>query len=63
MDLTDPSVVEEGAPRPSRNHPRKVVLYVHLSQDALAARVEQGNQLITPGQLKQWCGDGQPAWS
>ncbi len=30
------SVVEEGAPRPSRNHhPRKIVLYVHLSQDAL----------------------------
>ena len=33
------------------------MLYVHLSQDALAARVEQGNQLITPGQLKQWCGE------
>ena len=50
------SVVEEGAPRPSRNHPRKIVLYVHLSQDALTARLEQGNQLITPGQVRDLCG-------
>ena len=33
FDLRSRSV-EEGAPRPSRNHHRKVVLYVHLSQDA-----------------------------
>ena len=45
------SVVEEGAPRPSRNHPRKIVLYVHLSQDVLTARLEHGNHLITGGQL------------
>ena len=50
------SVVEEGAPRPSRNHPRKIVLYVHLSQDALTARLEHGNHLITPGQLRDLCG-------
>ena len=50
------SVVEEGAPRPSRNHPRKIVLYVHLSQDVLTARLEHGNHLITPGQLRDLCG-------
>ena len=32
------------------------MLYVHLSQDALTARVEQGNHLITPGQLRDLCG-------
>ena len=33
LDLTENRVVEEGAPRPSRNHhpKRQVVLYVHLS--------------------------------
>ena len=36
---------------------RKIVLYVHLSQDALTARLEHRNQLITPGQIQQWCGD------
>ena len=40
LDLADGSVVEEGAPRPSRNHPkpkpkRQIVLYVHISHDAL----------------------------
>ena len=35
---------------------RKIVLYVHLSQDALTARLEHGNQLITPGQLRDLCG-------
>ena len=54
------SVVEEGAPRPSRNHRRKIVLYVHLSADALVgtpgvARVEHGNHLITTGQAQDWC--------
>jgi len=54
------SVVEEGAPRPSRNHRRKIVLYVHLSADAIVgtpgvARVEQGNHLITTGQAQDWC--------
>ena len=54
------SVVEEGAPRPSRNHPRKIVLYVHLSQDALTARLEHGNHLITPGQLRDLCDAAEP---
>ena len=36
------SVVEEGAPRPSRNHRRMIVLYVHLAEDVLTAGVEQG---------------------
>jgi hypothetical protein len=57
----DLSVVEEGAPRPSRNHPtprakRKLVLYVHLSEDAVSARLERGNALVTPGQVRDWCG-------
>ena len=59
----DRSVVEEGAPRPSRNHhhaKRQVVLYVHLSRAALegvgTARLENGNQLITAGQVRDWCG-------
>ena len=61
LDLTTP-VVEEGAPRPSRNHhaKRQVVLYVHLSRAALegigTARLEQGNQLVTAGQVRDWCG-------
>ena len=60
FDLADSSVVEEGAPRPSRNHLRKIVLYVHLSAEAVVgtpgvARVEQGNHLITTGQAKDWC--------
>ena len=60
-DLTDIRVVEEGAPRPSRNHhpKRQVVLYVHLSRAALegvgTARLEQGNQLVTAGQVRDWC--------
>ncbi len=56
------SVVEEGAPRPSRNHHRsrrQVVLYVHLSRAAVdgigTARLENGNQLITAGQVRDWC--------
>ena len=48
LDFSDGSVVEEGAPRPSRNHRRELVLYVHLSQDALTARLEHGNQLDHP---------------
>ena len=54
-------MVEEGAPRPSRNHhpKRQVVLYVHLSRSAVegvgTARLEQGNQLITAGQVRDWC--------
>ena len=54
------SVVEEALEPVSNHHPRKIVLYVHLSQDALTARLEQGNHLITPGQLTKWCGDGEP---
>ena len=50
-------MVEAGAPRRVRNHPRKIVLYVHLSQDALTARLEHGNHLITPGQLRDLCGE------
>jgi hypothetical protein len=56
LDLSEPSVVEEGAPRPSRNR-RKLVLYVHLSQDAVTARLERGNALVTPGQVRDWCGE------
>jgi hypothetical protein len=45
---------------PTPRRQRQVVLYVHLSQAALAgagtARLEQGNQLITAGQVKDWCG-------
>jgi hypothetical protein len=52
----DLSVVEEGAPRPSRNR-RKLVLYVHLSQDAVTARLERGNALVTAGQVRDWCGE------
>ena len=37
-----------------------MVLYVHLSRAALegvgTARLEQGNQLITAGQVRDWCG-------
>ena len=50
------SAVEEGAPRPSRNHHPQDRLYVHLSQDAIdRPPVEHGNHLITPGQLQDWC--------
>ena len=61
LDLTDP-VVEEGAPRPSRNHhtaatggalrpPHPAAL-----DGAGTARLEQGNQLVTAGQVRDWCG-------
>jgi hypothetical protein len=44
---------------PTPRRQRQVVLYVHLSQAALAgagtARLEQGNQLVTAGQVKDWC--------
>jgi hypothetical protein len=33
------------------------VLYVHLSQDAVTARLERGNALVTPGQVRDWCGE------
>ena len=49
-------------PVETQHRHRKIVLYVHLSQDALTARVEHGNQLITPGQLRDWCGDA-ARWS
>ncbi|MBW8751354.1 MAG: DUF222 domain-containing protein [Propionibacteriales bacterium] len=47
-----------------RKHRRDVVLYVHLSEDALrthdpagVAQVENaGGQLVTTGQVAQWCG-------
>ena len=64
LDLSDGSVVEEGAPRPSRNHhpkpKRQIVLYVHISQDALSgapgvARLERGNHLVTTGHVQDWC--------
>ena len=39
---------------------RQVVLYVHLAAAALegvgTARLEQGNQLVTAGQVRDWCG-------
>ena len=50
------SVVEDVARARLETTPRKIVLYVHLSQDALTARLEQGNHLITPGQLRDLCG-------
>jgi hypothetical protein len=53
----DLSVDEEGAQRPSRNHPhRHMVLYVHLAQDALTGWTERGHQPITAGQVRDWCG-------
>ena len=36
--------------------PAKVVLYVHLSRTPSTARLEQGNQLVTAGQVRDWCG-------
>ena len=51
------SVADGGRARARpEHHRRKIVLYVHLSQDALTARLEQGNHLITPGQLRDRCG-------
>ena len=63
-------MVEAVAQQPSRNHPttgpasrREVVLYVHLSEDALRAgdadvpvQLENaGGQLLTAGQVAEWC--------
>ena len=64
MNLTadgDPTSVEPV--ETPRRHPkvkRQIVLYVHISQEALSgapgvARVERGNQLITSGQARDWC--------
>jgi hypothetical protein len=53
LDLpTDPPT-----PKARRRARRKLVLYVHLSQDAVTARLERGNALVTPGQVRDWCGD------
>jgi hypothetical protein len=65
--VAEPTVVEEVAQQPSRNHltsTREVVLYVHLSDDAIRRRdpntpvqVENaGGQLLTAAQIAQWCG-------
>jgi hypothetical protein len=73
---TDPATAPDGAPNPCvepvepgivlrRPHRREVVLYVHLSEQALCthdpdapARVENaGGQLLTAGQVADWCGD------
>jgi hypothetical protein len=62
------TTVEEVAQQPSRNHSttssREVVLYVHLSEDALRSHdpdapvwVENaGGQLLTAAQIAEWCG-------
>jgi hypothetical protein len=67
--VAEPTVVEEVAQQPSRNptgptSTREVVLYVHLSEDALRAggadtpvQVENaGGQLLTAAQIAHWCG-------
>ena len=45
----------------SRRTQRQIVLYVHLSEQALAgaagtARLEHGNAQVTAGQVRDWCG-------
>jgi hypothetical protein len=53
LDLpTDPPT-----PKARRRARRKLVLYVHLSEDAVTARLERGNALVTPGQVRNWCGE------
>jgi hypothetical protein len=53
LDLT----TDPPTPRARRRARRKLVLYVHLSQDAVTARLERGNALVTPGQVRDWCGE------
>jgi hypothetical protein len=53
LDLT----TDPPTPKARRRTRRKLVLYVHLSQDAVTARLERGNALVTPGQVRDWCGE------
>lgn len=47
----------ESEDRPARPPRREMVLYVHLSQDAVTGRVEnRGPHLITPGTIREWLG-------
>jgi hypothetical protein len=64
LDLpTGATVVEEGTQRVPRPRTREIVLYVHLSEDAVRCgdpntpvRVEDaGGQLLTAGQVAEWC--------
>ena len=55
LDLNPTSV------EPVETSRRQVVLYVHLSDQALAgaagtARLERGNSQVTAGQVRDWCG-------
>ncbi|MDQ6935380.1 MAG: HNH endonuclease [Actinomycetota bacterium] len=65
LDLTPASAVEEGAApaRRETTRQRHVVLYVHLSEQAVRspggqlARLENaGGQLVTADQVARWCG-------
>ncbi len=54
LDLNPTSV------EPVETSRRQVVLYVHLSEQALAgaagtARLERGNSQVTAGQVRDWC--------
>jgi hypothetical protein len=53
LDLT----TDPPTPKARRRAQRKLVLYVHLSQDAVTARLERGNALVTAGQVRDWCGE------
>jgi hypothetical protein len=64
LDLpTGATVVEERTQRVPRPRTREIVLYVHLSEDAVRCgdpntpvRVENaGGQLLTAGQVAEWC--------
>jgi hypothetical protein len=61
-DADDAGEADNGAER-ARTRPRQVVLYVHLSQDAIdgsardlhLARVENHRQVLTAAQVQTWC--------
>jgi hypothetical protein len=64
-DSSEPVRTETGrTPRRSKGRRRDVVLYVHLSEDAIRThdpdapvRVENaGGQVLTAGQVAEWCG-------
>ena len=61
LDLTI-QVVEEGAPRPSRNHHHEAAgrplrpPHPGSLEGVGTARLEKGNQLVTAGQVRDWCG-------
>jgi hypothetical protein len=53
LDLT----TDPPTPTARRRARRKLVFYVHLSEDAVSARLERGNALVTAGQVRDWCGE------